>query len=502
MGSLRNIIVVPWRIACFVTRCVGVLLGVGAILLGAYIGVTNLWFDRFVLLSEVEGISARALEQSGTSFIVEEPIPQVGRGLYAFNVEVLSPAIATKEYAFYADGRAFNEFVAAIDFVEAPKSNQGAEAIVTGAGKGIESLIKEVKELVQKLVSSPIELAKSMASGGEMIAIYIGKVVGGQANLEEDAKKFIKRLLDEQRVTVAEEAGFDYASCLIPEAKERTTTLAFTRMGGMAAPQILTVFFAYASIPAKAQKLAKLQGAFRSGKLRPRLAVFLRRDRLRNASESAQKQLGHPAALQLAASSASVQAMHSEKILRAAEQTIRHQCDPVKLASPTNPRNANARFVRSMKAMHDLEAHGKDVAKELDRLLSRDIHSDFFYSRSVTRDHLLKEYAKCKEYGLFDSVDNLRTMSRDIGRSGAPTIMRGEYAGQKIHIDHRIPVSQAPELGNVILNLRVLPERVNLSRGNRFDAATLEAIDQFRAVGWSPHTELLKMADEFQGALQ
>ena len=53
----------------------------------------------------------------------------------------------------------------------------------------------------------------------------------------------------------------------------------------------------------------------------------------------------------------------------------------------------------------------------------------------------------------------------ELRRGKSATITRGEYAGQEAEADHVIPVAVCPELRNQVMNLKLLPAKLNRSKG-------------------------------------
>lgn len=500
LALLIGALIVSWgmvsavgRFICLVVRGVFFALGIACILLGGYTGVVNLWFDRFVPLSEVAGVSPHTVQQSGSTYTIEEPIPQVAKGLYGFSVTATSPSLAGQSYQFYGDGQSLNEFVSAIDFVERNKDEQELEALGTGVGQGLVSLVEEPAKFVFEVLSDPIGFVYSLGSAASSALNYCGALGSFQANPLQDMDAALRAFLNEHREAVAEEAGFAYETCLIPQARDRVKCLAIRRIQGQALPQIGAMCVAAASVPSSLQKFSKLQKVLRAGKLRTFLASSLRRSSMIEFAKSAEQQLGRPISLQFSRRRVAEEVAHTEKIARAAEATIQNQCDPEKLASLAKY-GANPRFHRTMNAMHVLDKQGRNLESELDRLLPAEAYPDLFYWPGLTRDHFVSEYSRYHDYGLFDTSENLRLMSR----GKAPIICRGLNSGQSIDLDHIIPISEAPELGNVMANLRALPFGENRSRGALIDSNALQAMEKFKALGWNPSPSLSQTYSAFE----
>ena len=71
-------------------------------------------------------------------------------------------------------------------------------------------------------------------------------------------------------------------------------------------------------------------------------------------------------------------------------------------------------------------------------------------------------------------IENLR-LAKELGlltpegmaelmRGKSATITKGEYAGQEAEADHVIPAAVCPELRNQVMNLELLPAKLNRSK--------------------------------------
>jgi hypothetical protein len=59
-----------------------------------------------------------------------------------------------------------------------------------------------------------------------------------------------------------------------------------------------------------------------------------------------------------------------------------------------------------------------------------------------------------------DNLDRLR-------KGRAATVTRGPYTGEAAEVDHIVPVSLAPEIGNELANLELMPATLNRRKSNR-----------------------------------
>jgi hypothetical protein len=52
-------------------------------------------------------------------------------------------------------------------------------------------------------------------------------------------------------------------------------------------------------------------------------------------------------------------------------------------------------------------------------------------------------------------------------RGRSPTVKRGPYAGDKLHVDHIIPRTVSTKLDLVLANLELMPATVNYRKGRK-----------------------------------
>ena len=70
--------------------------------------------------------------------------------------------------------------------------------------------------------------------------------------------------------------------------------------------------------------------------------------------------------------------------------------------------------------------------------------AEFYWDPNMVRDQVLDAFATCQEWRVFGSRSNLEKLKH----GNSATIQAGDFAGETVEFDHRIPVSQAPELQN------------------------------------------------------
>jgi hypothetical protein len=120
------------------------------------------------------------------------------------------------------------------------------------------------------------------------------------------------------------------------------------------------------------------------------------------------------------------------------------------------------------------------------------------YAQQV-RDILVLNYLKAEVYGIF-TADGLE----ELKRGNSATITLGEYAGQEATADHFIPRSVCPELDNQIFNLRLLPSKLNSSKGDKVGKEQVESAEFLNQRGLlsDKGLEAVRKAYEKEGSAQ
>lgn len=100
------------------------------------------------------------------------------------------------------------------------------------------------------------------------------------------------------------------------------------------------------------------------------------------------------------------------------------------------------------------------------------------------------------QYGIYEGEENLLALA--YGR--APTITKGEYAGQRIDVEHIVPKSIAPGLDNILANLMWMPSSLNQSKSNTITGEALRIASIFRDEKILPIEEYLAVRDAYEAA--
>jgi hypothetical protein len=136
---------------------------------------------------------------------------------------------------------------------------------------------------------------------------------------------------------------------------------------------------------------------------------------------------------------------------------LKEQTDPAKLAT-LGKRGANPRVNRIVFYLHEAQASGTAPAVALD-LAFRENGTTGLVA-VISKQTQLLNFKHAQDWGLLTKA-NLEKLKR----GDAPTITKGRSKGQETDVDHIVPVSLAPEAGNSLANLELLPASVNRSKG-------------------------------------
>lgn len=127
--------------------------------------------------------------------------------------------------------------------------------------------------------------------------------------------------------------------------------------------------------------------------------------------------------------------------------------DPAKLAT-LGDRGANPRLKKIVYWLEQAREAGADPAQVVDEVLRQNRYGAQY--AALVKINLLRNIKIGDELGFF-TPENLAALRR----GGAPRVMRGPYAGDQGQVDHIIPFSVAPEIGNDLANLELMPGKLN-----------------------------------------
>lgn len=133
--------------------------------------------------------------------------------------------------------------------------------------------------------------------------------------------------------------------------------------------------------------------------------------------------------------------------------------DPAKLAT-LGERGANSRLNKIVHWLHHASQRGARPAVAIE--IGQQLNQTGEPRKSLVRDSLLRNMKIAEELGCL-TRENLDRMRQGKG----PEITRGPYKGQLIEIDHIVPLSLAPEVGNELANLEMMPASLNRRKSNQ-----------------------------------
>lgn len=141
--------------------------------------------------------------------------------------------------------------------------------------------------------------------------------------------------------------------------------------------------------------------------------------------------------------------------------------DPVKLSTLAE-RGANPRIQKCVYWLVVARQQGQSTAAVIDKALVLAGYKNPVAAQ-LTQAALLRNLDIAGRLGCLDA-EGLSEMR--LGK--AATVRRGPYQGDQLSVDHIIPRTVAPELDCVIANLELMPQRMNLSKGDRVGARQVD----------------------------
>ena len=96
----------------------------------------------------------------------------------------------------------------------------------------------------------------------------------------------------------------------------------------------------------------------------------------------------------------------------------------------------------------------------------------------LTVEAMVRNLVIAERLGCLDS-DGLGEMHR----GQAPTVHRGPYRGERLSVDHIIPLKVVPELDNVIANLELMPLRMNEGKNAKIGARQVDLARKLHKAG-------------------
>jgi hypothetical protein len=136
-------------------------------------------------------------------------------------------------------------------------------------------------------------------------------------------------------------------------------------------------------------------------------------------------------------------------------------CDPAKIATLTSDRAANPRVRKIAYWLEVARQSGRDPQVEMEAVMEAvgwgGTMKGELTAKAMVRNRIIAERLGCLDD---EGMERMR-------RGASPTVKRGPYAGDKLHVDHIIPRTVSPKLDLVLANLELMPATVNYRKGRK-----------------------------------
>ena len=431
---------------------------------------------KLVELKDVPGISPEVLSAQGRSVRIETPLPYFSKERIAiFDVTILDiERFNEQQHSFAGDSTDILNLIREVHFVQGnaePNFLQHAEQMKNGAGEAV----VDMAEGIWKLLSHPIDTLKELAKGVAGLAEYLKRFWDGEVRPKDDARGFAQAYFENTCMAIATEHEFDFAIARTEEAKALVQHLAKPRMTGEIGTQLLAVFlpFTKLSLASDAGKAGKIQKVAQSVKVLKETGVESKAGGVAKYGEV----FAYGEKARTALAKAAIAAEAERKISNLEKISI--LLNPQKVQG-LGKNGLNSKLHKVMYYLNQEERAGRNVSESVTRAMKmsgadRRIPKSLLDPK-IDRMAILQNYETAKRTKIFEGPGNLERMKRGL----APTVYEGEFAGQVIHVDHIIPQSHAPELGNVWGNLRYVPERPNVLDSNKLKPASLSKLQEYK----------------------
>ncbi|MBE7158536.1 MAG: hypothetical protein INR62_08915 [Rhodospirillales bacterium] len=200
-----------------------------------------------------------------------------------------------------------------------------------------------------------------------------------------------------------------------------------------------------------------------------------------------------PASEAIAAEAAAFTTPPSTELLSTCVTAIAAQSDPAKLTT-LGSRAANPRLKRILYYLAQARAGGTEPGEVIDRAQKQ--NGSYGTPRApLVKVSLLRNLKICDGLRML-TPENLASLRR----GGAPTVMRGPYAGQKAEVDHIVPLAVVWNLGNELANLELLPASLNRGKSAKVGERQLDLARKFQNAGLITEEELAAVKVAFRPA--
>lgn len=139
--------------------------------------------------------------------------------------------------------------------------------------------------------------------------------------------------------------------------------------------------------------------------------------------------------------------------------SVRELSNPAKLAT-LGKRGANPRLNKIVFWLW--EARERGMSPETTARVAQALNGVSGERACLVEESLVRNVRIADGLGLLTRENRER-----LRRGGAAFVSTGPYTGQQAEVDHIVPVSLAPEIGNELANLELLPEVLNQRKSDR-----------------------------------
>jgi hypothetical protein len=169
-------------------------------------------------------------------------------------------------------------------------------------------------------------------------------------------------------------------------------------------------------------------------------------------------------------------------------------CDPAKIATLTSDRAANPRVRKIAYWLEVARQQGRDPQVEMQAVMETvgwgGTLKGELTAQAMVRNRVIAERLGCLDE---EGMALLR-------RGAAPTVKRGPYAGEKLHVDHIIPRSVSPKLDLVLANLELMPASLNYRKGRKVGQRQVDLANKLhRASSLSAEDRDVVVASQLSG---
>lgn len=154
---------------------------------------------------------------------------------------------------------------------------------------------------------------------------------------------------------------------------------------------------------------------------------------------------------------------------------IANLSDPAKLAT-LGERGANPRLNKIVYWMFEAYDHGGSPEAAVE--WAQRLNGQSGLRAQLVHDSLMRNWKIARELGLL-TPDNLAKLKH----GSAADITYGPYLGETVEIDHIVPFSLAPEVGNELANLEMLPRTVNRRKSDKVTERQVDYAERLQEAG-------------------